>query len=164
MDFVIFISAFILQRLAELVVARRNEKWLRAKGAIEYGKKHYPFIIILHTLFIASLIGEYLLKRTEVDGLFLTLYILLFFTKIWVIISLGKYWNTKILRIKGMQPIQKGPYKFLKHPNYIVVIGEFIAVPMVFHLYLTMVVFSIANLFMLRIRIGEENRVWSGTN
>src|SRR5437588_1099462 len=121
MDFVIFISLFILQRLSELFIARRNEKWLRGQGAIESGQKHYPFIVLLHFFFILSMIFEYSQRKTEMDVLFLILFIILLIAKIWTIASLGKYWNTKILRIPVMTQIKKGPYKFLQHPNYIIV-------------------------------------------
>ena len=78
-----------------------------------------------------------------------------------VIASLGKYWNTKILRIPGMAPIKKGAYKYFTHPNYIIVICEFIVVPMVFHLYWTAVIFSALNAVILWIRIREENEAWN---
>jgi methyltransferase len=160
MDFIIFISVFIAQRISELFIARRNEQWLRAKGAIEYGKSHYPFIVLLHFFFILSLIFEYIQKKTEIDVLFLILFIILLSAKIWTIASLGKYWDTKILRIPGMSPIKKGPYKFLKHPNYIIVVCEFIVVPMVFHLYWTAIIFSVLNAGILSVRIREEEKVW----
>jgi methyltransferase len=79
----------------------------------------------------------------------------------WVIVSLGKYWNTKILRIPGMAPVTKGPYKYFRHPNYIIVVCEFIVVPLVFHLYSTAIIFSVLNAFMLSVRIREENRAWN---
>jgi|SRR5436305_4973150 len=161
MAFIIFISAFILQRISELVIARRNEKWLRAQGAIGYGQKHYPFIVLLHFFFILSMIFEYWQNKTGLDILFLILFIILLIAKIWTIASLGKYWNTKILRIPEMPPINKGPYKFLRHPNYIIVVCEFIAVPMVFHLYWTAIVFSVMNGVILRIRIKTEEEVWN---
>src|SRR5438309_718468 len=149
MDFIIFISVFITQRISELVIARRNGKWLRANEAKEYGKNHYPFIVLLHFFFILSLIFEYTQRKTEIDLLFLILFIILLIAKIWTIGSLGRYWNTRILRIPGMMPIKKGPYKFLKHPNYLIVICEFIVVPMVFHLYWTAIVFSLLNIAIL---------------
>lgn len=161
MKFSFFIFFFILQRISELVVARKNEKWLRAHGAVEYGKSHYPFIVLLHILFIASMIPEYWRRTdTKLDPIFLILFFVLLSLKIWVIRSLGRYWNTKILRIGGSEPVKKGLYKFFRHPNYIIVICEFIVVPMVFHLYLTAVIFSLLNAVILRIRINAENAVW----
>lgn len=162
MPFPLFILFFILQRTSELFVARRNEQWLRAKGAIEYGKGHYYIIVFLHSLFIGSMIGEFWVKpNSNFDPIFFILFIILLSLKIWIIRSLGKYWNTKILRIPGSPPIKKGLYKYVRHPNYIIVICEFIVVPMVFHLYVTAILFSILNAIVLRIRITEENKVWS---
>ena len=162
MDFIIFISFFIVQRLSELFVAKRNEKWLRSQGAIEYGKQHYSLIILLHTFFIISMIVENFERtKSNLDALFLLLFVFLICLKIWVISSLGKYWNTKILRIPGSSPIRKGFYKFFKHPNYIIVVCEFIVIPMIFHLFTTAIIFSIFNAIILNIRIKEEDKVWN---
>jgi methyltransferase len=80
--------------------------------------------------------------------------------KAWVISSLGKYWNTKILRVPGSVFVKKGPYKLFKHPNYFIVICEIIVIPMVFNLYLTAIIFTILNTIMLTVRIREEEKVW----
>jgi methyltransferase len=162
MTFSLFIGFFIAQRLSELLYAKRNEKSLRANGAIEYGQKHYTTIVALHTLFIAAMIAEYFLRADpKFDPSFFSLYVMLVLAKIWVITSLGKYWNTKILRIPGAAPIQRGLYKYFRHPNYFIVACEFIIVPFVFHLFATAFVFSILNGIVLSARIREENRVWN---
>ncbi|MDP4231132.1 MAG: isoprenylcysteine carboxylmethyltransferase family protein [Bacteroidota bacterium] len=148
--------------MSELAVARRNEKWLRSQGALEYGKGHYPFILLLHSGFLGSLIGEYLYRREPpIDLAFLALFILLLGAKIWVISSLGRYWNTKIFRIPGSNPVRSGPYRILKHPNYVIVVLEFIVAPMVFHLYYTLLIFTVLNAIMLGVRIRVEERVWA---
>src|SRR5580704_14464573 len=99
MSFILFIGFFILQRLSELFIARRNEKWLLSQGAIQYGQGHYPFMIALHTLFIGAIIAEYLWRGgPPIDSLFLVLYLLVLSFKFWALASLGKYWNTKIYR------------------------------------------------------------------
>jgi len=162
MDFIIFISFFILQRISELVIARRNEKWLLSQGAIQYGREHYPFMITLHTLFIGAIIGEYMLRhQPAIDWLFLVIYLSVLSFKFWALSSLGKYWNTKIYRIPGVYPVKKGPYKFLKHPNYMEVVCEVAIIPLVFHLYYTAIIFSILNAIMLWVRISVENKVWA---
>ncbi|GAC1301373.1 MAG: alkylpyrone methyltransferase [Mucilaginibacter sp.] len=162
MDFIIFISFFILQRLSELFIAKRNEKWLLRQGAVEYGKKHYPFMIAMHTLFIVSIITEYLLRgQPPIDWLFLVIFLIVLSFKFWALSSLGKYWNTKIYRVPGVYPVKKGPYKFLKHPNYMEVVCEIAVIPLVFHLYYTAIIFTILNAAMLTVRIREENRVWA---
>jgi methyltransferase len=160
MAFVLFISFFITQRISELLIARKNEKWLRTNGAVEYGQKHYPFIVLLHVLFITSLIAEHFWRgESYPDIFFLIVFVILLSAKIWVIASLGNFWNTKIFRIPNTPLIRKGPYKFFKHPNYLIVVCEFIVVPLVFHLYYSAIVFSLVNAFILGIRIHEENSV-----
>jgi methyltransferase len=162
MTFIIFITFFILQRLSELFIARRNEKWLLEKGAVQYGQSHYPFIITLHTLFIASIITEYILRGgTQISWVFLALFLAVLSFKFWALSSLGKYWNTKIYRIPGVYPVKKGPYKFLKHPNYMEVVCEIAIIPLVFNLYYTAIIFTVLNAIMLTVRIKIENRVWA---
>jgi methyltransferase len=162
MYFIIFILFVITQRLSELYIARGNEKWLRSQGAVEYGKEHYPFIVALHTLFIVSMIVEYMLRSSSpVDFIFLILFILLLLFKFWALSSLGKYWNTKIFRVPGTGPVKKGPYKLFKHPNYFIVVCEIAIIPMVFHLYYTAIIFTVLNAIMLTVRIRVENRVWA---
>jgi methyltransferase len=162
MYFIIFILFVIIQRLSELYIARGNEKWLRSQGAVEYGKEHYPFIVALHTLFIISIILEYILRgNTQIDFVFLILFALLLLFKFWALSSLGKYWNTKIFRVPGAGPVKKGPYKLFKHPNYFIVICEIAIIPMVFHLYYTAIIFTVLNAIMLTVRIRVENKVWA---
>ena len=162
MYFLIFIIFFILQRLSELFIARRNEKWLLSQGAVQYGQEHYPFMIALHTLFIISIIIEYLLSgQPAISWLFLVLFIIVLSFKFWALSSLGKYWNTKIYRVPGVYPVKRGPYKFLRHPNYMEVVCEIAIIPLVFHLYYTAVIFTLLNAAMLYVRIGVENKVWA---
>lgn len=161
MAFIIFIVFVIAQRLLELVVAKRNEAWARGQGAVEYGQGHYPFIVALHTCFIISMIVEYFSWGGSFSVVFLVLFLLLISLKVWALSSLGKYWNTKILRIPNSTFIKKGPYKYFKHPNYFIVICEIIVIPMVFGLYLTAIIFTLLNAVMLTVRIREEERVWA---
>lgn len=162
MYFIPFILFVITQRLSELYIARNNEKWLRSQGAVEYGKNHYPYIVALHTLFIISVIAEFILRPgLSMDYIFLLLFILLLAFKFWALSSLGKYWNTKIFRVPGSGPVKKGPYKLFKHPNYFIVICEIVIIPMVFHLYYTAIIFTVLNAIMLTVRIRVENKVWA---
>jgi methyltransferase len=159
MAFIVFISFIILLRILELVVSKQNEKWLLQNGAVEYGKNHYPFIVALPVLFIISLIVEYyILKPVSYNSFIIIIYFILLAFKIWVISSLGKFWNTKIYRIPNFALIKRGPYKFLKHPNYLIVIAEIAIIPLIFQLYYTAIIFSILNLLMLSVRIKEENK------
>ena len=159
MIFVLFISFVILFRIGELLLSKRNERWLVKNGAIEFGEKHYPYIVSLHILFFISLIFEYSKQQTSSYNLMLIIiYILLIAFKTWVILSLGKFWNTKIYHIQNIPLIKKGPYKYFKHPNYAVVIAEIAVIPLVFHLYFTAIAFTIFNMIMLFVRIKEENK------
>jgi len=160
MAFIFFISFIILLRIGELILSQRNEIWLLQQGAIEYGQKHYSYIVALHSLFIISLIAEYSTTQTATFSLFfLVLYLLLLAFKASVITSLGKFWNTKIYHISGFPLIKTGVYKYIKHPNYLIVIAEIAIIPLVFHLYITAFTFTLLNAIMLSVRIKEENRV-----
>ena len=162
MVFIAFILFVICQRLLELIVASRNEKWLLQQGAIEYGKKHYPLIVALHSLFIISMILDYNSRDSaQFSPVFFVIFIVLITLKVWVISSLGKYWNTKIYRISNVSLVSRGPYKFIKHPNYVIVVAEIAIIPLVFHLYFTAIVFSLLNAAMLYVRISVENRALS---
>lgn len=159
MAFICFISFVILLRLAELYIAARNERRLRQEGAVEYGSAHYPAMVCLHAFFFVSLLAEYYLSGPySYHTAIIALYLLLVLLKAWVISSLGRFWNTRILRIPGAPLIAKGPYRFVKHPNYVIVIAEIIVIPMAFGLYRTAIVFSLLNAAMLYVRIRVENR------
>jgi methyltransferase len=165
MIFILFISFIVLLRISELILSKRNEKWLLQNGAVEYGSKHYPFIVMLHVAFFISLIIEYYIRHIVSYSLFfLIFYFFLLLFKAWVILSLGKFWNTKIYRIKDYPLINKGPYKYFKHPNYFVVIIEIAVIPLAFHLYYTAIIFTILNAIMLSVRIKEENKALQNIN
>ncbi|MEO8886448.1 MAG: isoprenylcysteine carboxylmethyltransferase family protein [Mucilaginibacter sp.] len=162
MYFTLFISFLILQRLSELYISSRNEKWLLSKGAVQYGQSHYPFMVAMHTLFIIAIIVEYIWGgHNEFSMVFLILFLLVLSFKFWALSSLGKFWNTKIYRVPGVYPVKKGPYKIFKHPNYGEVVCEIAIIPLVFNLYYTAIIFSMLNVAMLTVRIREENKVWA---
>lgn len=160
MIFIIFILFLIFQRLAELYVSSKNEKWLLRNGAIEYGKGHYPFMVAMHTLFIISIIAEYIWRDGAVVSYpLIILFFVLIVIKAIVISTLGHYWNTKIYKVPGTRPVATGIYKYIKHPNYIIVICEIAIIPLAFGLYYTAIVFTILNAIMLTVRIKKENEV-----
>ena len=160
MIFIIFILFLIFQRLAELYVSSRNEKWLLRNGAIEYGKEHYPYMVAMHTLFVVSLITEYIWRDdTIVSYPLIILFFLLIVIKVIVISTLGHYWNTKIYKVPGTRPVATGIYKYIKHPNYIIVVCEIVIIPLAFGLYYTAIAFTILNAIMLTVRIRKENEV-----
>ena len=158
MVFILFISFVILLRIGELVLSKSNEKWLLRNGAVEYGQKHYPFIVALHALFIISVIFEYSRQSNPTYSLFsIIFYVVLLAFKAWVILSLGKFWNTRIYHISNFPLIKKGPYRYFKHPNYLIVIAEIAVIPLIFNLYYTAITFSLLNAIVLFTRIKEEN-------
>ncbi len=162
MFFWIIIFFVIFQRLTELIIAKRNAKWLLSRGAVEYGKEHYKFIVALHVCFFLSMIIEHHFRGDGdlnlINYSFLLIFILLQFLRVWIISSLGPYWNTRIYRIPGEKLVNRGPYKFIKHPNYIVVAGEILFLPLIFNLYYTAIIFTVLNAFILYIRIKTENK------
>jgi methyltransferase len=160
--FIVIIALVVAQRLMELVIAKDNEKWLREQGAVEYGKSHYKYIVTLHTLWFVSMIAEYALRSDitldNVSVALIAAFIVLQALRVWVLSSLGKYWNTKILVVPNAQLVAKGPYKFIKHPNYIIVVLELLVLPLAFHLMITAALFSVLNAAVLYVRIKEENK------
>jgi methyltransferase len=159
--FIIFITVVIVQRISELILAKNNEKYLKSNGAIEYDKRGYKYIVLMHNLFFISVITEFVFLDRQLNEYWKVLIIIFICTQLlryWAIFTLGKRWNTKILVLPNTEPIRSGLYKHLKHPNYIAVIIEIAVIPLLFSCYYTTVVFSILNLIVLqrRIRIEEE--------
>ncbi len=159
--FIGFYIILIIQRVSELILAKRNELFSRKQGAIEYDKSGYYIIVIMHTAFFLSLLAEYtFLNRSTNSYSFylLTIFIVAQFLRYWAISSLGRSWNTKILVIPGSAAISKGPYRYLKHPNYLVVTIEIAVIPLIFSCYITSIIFSILNWLVLRRRIKIEEK------
>jgi methyltransferase len=161
MFFYVMLAVIIMQRLLELVIAKRNEKQMLKQGAIEIGSSHYKWIVLMHSLFFVSLASEVLLMRKQLSSIWaflFTAFIMIQIGRVWVMTSLGRFWNTKIIVLPEAEVILKGPYKFLKHPNYVIVALEFLVIPLFFEAYITMVLFSLLNLFVLSIRIPIEEK------
>ncbi|MEH7236511.1 isoprenylcysteine carboxyl methyltransferase family protein [Bacillus sp. JJ1562] len=164
MIFWIFIALVIAQRLIELSIAKRNEKWILSKGGYEVGHGHYKYIVLIHFLFFVSLIVEVVYRGKELSVLYPILFFLFALTqlgRVWALHSLGMFWNTKIMILPKSQVQVKGPYKYFKHPNYLIVTLEFILIPMLFQAYFTGMIFSLLNYVMMSIRIPVEERALS---
>jgi len=164
----IVISIVILQRLVELVVAKRNEKWMRSQGAFEAGSAHYPIMVAMHIAFFISLLAEVILLDRSLSSMWIIL-LVIFLTaqvaRIWCLTSLGKFWNTKIIILPGADVVQKGPYKWVRHPNYIIVTTELLVLPLIFGAYSTAIIFTLLNVWMLSVRIpAEEKALKEATN
>jgi methyltransferase len=159
--FFITIAILCCQRVFELFLARSNEKWMRRNNAIEFGSQHYPWIVILHVGFILSLSIEGWLREPQLIlgwPVVILLIGALQILRYWCIVSLGKFWNTKILVIPGLEKVRVGPYRLMPHPNYVVVILEFLFWPLLFSCWLTMIWAGVANALTLTVRIREENK------
>ncbi len=149
-----------VQRLGELVLANRNTARLKARGAHEVGASHYPLIVLLHAAWLG---GLWLLAWNRPVSLpWLALFIVLQGLRVWVISSLGGRWTTRILILPGAPLVRKGPYRFISHPNYVVVASEIAALPLAFGLPIFALVFSALNAGVLFIRIREEARALGG--
>jgi methyltransferase len=145
-----------LQRLVELRLANRNSKRLLAQGAVEYGRSHYAFIVALHLAWLAAL--WWWAPGRPVSIALLLLFALLQLGRIWVIASLGERWTTRIIVLPGAPLVTRGPYRFVSHPNYLIVTAEIAILPLVFGLWQIALVFSLLNAMLLAIRIREEDK------
>jgi methyltransferase len=150
----LFLAYLVVQRLAELLLARRNTERLMRRGAREVGAGHYPAIVALHTGWIACLV---LFGYDQpVAWTWLAVFVVLQFFRFWTLATLGERWTTRIIVID--EPlVVRGPFRFVRHPNYIIVIAEIFVAPMVLGLVWVAVTFSLANAAMLAIRIRAED-------
>ena len=149
-----------LQRVAELIYASRNVKALRARGGVEHGRSHYPVLVALHVSWLIA-IGVGIARHPIIYWLPLALFALLQALRIWVLATLRGFWTTRVITVPGAPLVQTGPYRYLRHPNYVVVVGEVATLPLVFGQILNAVIFSAANLAMLGWRIKVENAALS---
>jgi methyltransferase len=150
-----------LQRVLELAYSRRNERRLRARGAVERGAGHYPLMVGLHTLWLASTLIEGLQRGPEIPTwwpLPLAAFLLVQPLRYWAIISLGTNWNTRVLVVPGVKLVKSGPYRYFPHPNYVVVAVEILTFPLIFGAWITAIVFSLLNAALLFVRIRTETR------
>jgi methyltransferase len=158
---VLAVGLVALQRLLELVLSRRNERILRARGAVERGQGHYPLIVAMHASWLGSTFVEGALRGPAFPTYWpvpLALFLLVQLLRYWAISSLGENWNTKILVVPGAELVQRGPYRYFRHPNYVVVVVEIVTFPLIFGAWITALVFSVLNTILLFVRIKEENR------
>jgi methyltransferase len=150
-----------LQRLLELTYSRRNEIRLRARGAVERGRGHYPVIVAIHTLWLVSTLVEGLLRGPEPPAWWpvpLAAFLLVQPLRYWAIFSLGVNWNVRVLVVPGGKLVRRGPYRYFPHPNYVVVAVEVLTFPLIFGAWITAIVFSLLNAALLYVRIQTENR------
>jgi methyltransferase len=150
------ILAFVtLQRLAELVIAWRNTARLLARGAYEVAPGHYPLIVAVHTLWLAAL--WWLAPGKPIVWPLIALFAVLQAGRLWVLATLGERWTTRIILLPGAPLVATGPFRFVSHPNYLVVVGEIAVLPLAFGLWQVALVFTLLNAAVLAIRIRAEN-------
>jgi methyltransferase len=145
-----------LQRLGELWLSNRNTKRLMAQGAREHARRHYPLIVALHVTWLAAL--GWLAPSRPIDAVWLALFVLIEIGRLWVLASLGPRWTTRIIVVPRAPLVRRGPYRWLNHPNYLVVAAEIAVLPLAFGLWQLALIFSVLNAAVLAIRIREENR------
>lgn len=153
----IVLALVVVQRVAELLVASRNTRRLLAAGGQEIGAVQYPFFVLLHAAWIASM-AILIPPSTPPNWALLALYALLQPLRIWAIVSLGPYWTTRIINVPGAPLVRRGPYRFFRHPNYIVVCAEIAVLPLAFGALEIAIVFSILNAALLSWRVRVEER------
>lgn len=152
----IILALVTLQRLAELIVARRNTRALLARGAYEASPGHYPLIVAVHAAWLAAL--WWLAPGKPVNWWLIGLFLLLQMGRLWVLATLGRRWTTRIIVVPGERLVARGPFRFVPHPNYLVVAGEIAVLPLAFGLWKVALLFSLLNAAVLAIRIRAEER------
>lgn len=157
---IVLLAAVTAERLAELWFARRNTTALLARGAVEVAPGHYPLIVLLHASWLVAL---WAIGRTQpIEPNWLMVFLVLQILRAWVLMTLGRRWTTRIIIVAGAPLVTNGPYRFLSHPNYLVVVGEIAALPLCLGLPRCALIFSVMNAAVLAIRIRSENAALAG--
>jgi methyltransferase len=157
----LFILAVGIERLVELAFARRNAKWSMANGGREFGQGHYPVMVGMHALLLVSCLVEVATAHRPFIGWLgwpmVGIVLLSTVVRWWCVAILGKHWNPRLIVIPGAPLVDRGPYRWLHHPNYTAVAVEVAALPLVHSAWVTAIVFSVANALVLTVRIRAEN-------
>ena len=159
--FTVLIGLVGVERIAELVVSTRNAAWSRERGGVETGLGHFPFMVVLHIGLLVGALVEAWVRQPDVPSLLawsmLALVIASQVLRWWCIGTLGRRWNTRVIVVPGMPPVTSGPYRLFRHPNYVAVVVEGVALPLVHAAWITAVVFTVLNAGLLAVRIRTEN-------
>jgi methyltransferase len=160
--FTVLVAFVGIERLAELVISNRNAAWSLRHGGHETGRAHYGVMVVLHTGLLVGMLVEAWVRRPEVPlalaGAMLALAVASQGLRWWCITTLGKRWNTRVIVVPDLPLVRSGPYRFLRHPNYVAVVVEGFALPLVHAAWVTAVVFTLANAALLTVRLRVENR------
>jgi methyltransferase len=164
----LLILAIGIERLMELIVSKRNARWAFAHGGEEFGRSHYPVMVALHTALLLGCVGEvWALHRPFIAWLgwpMLALVVLSQALRWWCVATLGHRWNTLVIVVPQAPLVHRGPYRWLHHPNYVAVVVEGVALPLVHTAWLTAACFTLANALLLTVRIRVENAALSGAH
>ena len=159
--YVLLVLLVGVERLAELAVSRRNAAWSFARGGLETGRGHFPAMVVLHTGLLAGCIVEVLVAdRPFIPWLGWPMLALALGSQAlrwWCIGTLGPRWNTRVIVVPGLPPVRRGPYRWFRHPNYVAVVVEGLALPLVHTAWVTALVFTALNVPLLRVRLRVEN-------
>ncbi len=153
---IVILALVTAQRLGELLLARRNTAALLAEGAREYGRGHYPLIVLVHAAWLGAL--WFFASGRAILWPLVAVFVLLQAARLWIIASLGRRWTTRIIVIPGAPLVRRGPYRLIRHPNYWIVVLEIAILPLAFGLWQVALVFTLLNLAVLAVRISAENR------
>jgi len=160
--FTLLVAAVGVERLAEMVVARRNAAWSFARGGIETGRGHWPYMVVLHLgLLVGALAEVWLADRPFVPWLgwpMLALVVAAQALRWWCIWTLGRQWNARVIVVPGSPRVTSGPYRWFRHPNYLAVVVEGVALPLVHGAWVTAIVFTLLNAVVLTLRLRAEER------
>jgi methyltransferase len=160
--YVVLVLAVGAERVAELVVSERHRRWSMSHGGIETGAGHYPAMVLLHTgLLVGALVEVLALDRPFLGWLGWPMLVLALAAqglRWWCVATLGRQWCTRVVVVPGMPTVTRGPYRFVRHPNYLAVVVEGVALPLVHTAWLTALLFTVANAALLRVRIRTEDR------
>jgi methyltransferase len=155
-----YMALLIAERLVELVLSKRNAGWAFARGGVETGQRHYRFMVVFHTLFLGACVAEVFLLDRPFPGVWgwaaLAGAVAAQGLRYWAIATLGPRWNSRIIVVPGLPPVTGGPYRFLRHPNYVAVVLELACVPLIHGGWWTALFFSAGNAALLYVRIRAE--------
>lgn len=159
LPYLLLLLAVAIERVVELVLSKRNIEWAKARGGIEYGFGHYPFMVVLHGgLLIACLVeASYRAFTPALGWSMLVLVVLAQTLRWWCITVLGPRWNTRVVVVPGLALVRRGPYRWVRHPNYVAVVIEGFALPLVHSAWITAAAFTVVNAGLLVVRIRCEN-------
>lgn len=159
--YALLIGVIAVERLAELVVSNRNRAWSHGQGGTEFGTGHYPAMVVLHVaLLVGCLVEPIVMHRPFIPAVAWPMLVVVAAAQVlrwWCITTLGSQWNTRVIVIPDAPRVTGGPYRFVPHPNYVAVVLEGVALPLVHSAWITAIVFTALNALLLRTRIRVEN-------